>query len=153
MYIRYADDFVIAASTEQQVQDYIALIKEHLNEHFFLQLNSPVIHNSHEGIEFLGIILSDKNISITDKKKQVLIERIHSIRFTKSSLSAQSIETLRGIKNYYARLLPEEILKDFDYELMNQLNTLIKRNQKAYHFNKRIGRKPTDYRFLQRELY
>lgn len=139
MYIRYADDFVIAASTEQQVQNYIALIKEHLNEHFFLQLNSPVIRNSHEGIDFLGVIVSDKNISITDKKKEALIERIHSVSFTKSSLSAQSIETLRGIKNYYARLLPEDILKDFDYELMNRLNTLIKRNQKNITSTKELA--------------
>lgn len=128
VYIRYADDFIIAAPTENEVQEDVIKIKEHLQENFFLQLNTPVVRNAHEGIEFLGVVVSDKFITVTDKKKKELVERIQSIGFTKASLSAKSLETLRGIKNYYARLLPENALKDLDNELIGRLNTLIKKN-------------------------
>ena len=130
LYIRYADDFVVAASTEQQVLDAITLLQEHLNEHFFLRLNQPIIRKSSEGVEFLGVIVSDQRITVTEKKKQELIERIHSIKFANAVLSAQSQKTLQGIKNYYAKLLDESTLKDFDCELMSRLHALIKRNQR-----------------------
>lgn len=94
VYIRYADDFVIAASTENEVQEHVMATKEHLHEHFFLNLNTPIVRNSHEGVEFLGIMVSDRQLSITEKKKRELIERIHSVGLTKSSLSAQSRETI-----------------------------------------------------------
>ena len=140
LYIRYADDFVIAASTEQQVTNAITLLQEHLNEHFFLQLNRPVVRKSGEGVEFLGVIVSDQHITVTEKKKQELIERIHSIKFANATLSAQSQKTLHGIKNYYAKLLDENTLKDFDCELMNRLHVLIKRNQRYIASAKELTR-------------
>lgn len=128
VYIRYADDFLVAAPSEKQVQEYVELIREHLATNFTLQLNTPVIRNFHEGVEFLGIIVTDTKVAVSDKKMNTLKERIHSIGFVKSSLSAQGIETLRGIRNYYARLLPEEVLKTLDCELMNRLNELIRKH-------------------------
>lgn len=128
IYIRYADDFLIATPTEKQTKECVELIKEELYSIFMLQLNKPVIVNFHDGVEFLGIVLSDTKLSVTEKKMITLRERINSIGFIKSSLSAKSIETLRGIKNYYARLLPQEVLKELDCELMNRLNALISRN-------------------------
>ena len=83
-----------------------------MESQFYLQLNTPIIHNFHDGIEFLGITISDTGLSITEKKKKTLQERINSIKFIKSSLSSQSKETLQGIKNYYAKLLPESTLKE-----------------------------------------
>lgn len=128
VYTRYADDFVIAAPTERETRENVDLIKEHLADNFFLQINSPLIRDSHTGVEFLGLVVSDKQVLVTDKKKQELIERICSIHFTNSALTEKSMDTLRGIKNYYARLLPEETLKEFDCVLMERLNTLIKKS-------------------------
>lgn len=128
VYLRYADDFIIAAPTERQTKEYIEVIKEELNSAFMLELNKPVLCNFHEGVEFLGIVLSDTKLSITERKMNTLRERIQSISFVKSSLSAKSIETLRGIKNYYARLLPQDVLKELDCQLMNRLSALINRN-------------------------
>ena len=59
---------------------------------------------------------------------KILQERINSICFVKASLSSKSLETLRGIRNYYAKILPQEILKELDCTLMNRLNTLIRKN-------------------------
>lgn len=128
VYLRYADDFLIATPTEKQTKECVEVIKEELSSTFMLQLNKPIICNFHEGVEFLGIVLSDTKLSVTEKKMNTLRERINSIGFVKSSLSAKSVETLRGIKNYYAHLLPQEVLKELDCELMNRLNALISRN-------------------------
>ncbi len=89
-------------------------------------------------IEFLGITISDTGLSITEKKKKTLQERINSIKFIKSSLSSQSKETLQGIKNYYAKLLPESTLKELDCFLMNRLNALIIRNQNSINNKKEL---------------
>ena len=138
MYIRYADDFLIATSTEKQIKEAVELVKEELESQFYLQLNTPIIHNFHDGIEFLGITISDTGLSITEKKKKTLQERINSIKFIKSSLSSQSKETLQGIKNYYAKLLPESTLKELDCFLMNRLNALIIRNQNSINNKKEL---------------
>lgn len=139
MYVRYADDFLIATPTEKQTQEVIEVIKEELNSSFSLQLNKPVINNFHEGIEFLGVVVSDTRVAITEKKMNTLQEKINSINFVKSSLSAQGRETLRGIKNYYARLLPQEVLKDFDCSLMNRLNAIVKRNHASIANKKELA--------------
>lgn len=70
MYIRYADDFLIATSTEKQIKEAVELVKEELESQFYLQLNTPIIHNFHDGIEFLGITISDTGLSITEKRKR-----------------------------------------------------------------------------------
>lgn len=128
VYIRYADDFLIASPSEKQTRETVELIKEELADSFYLQLNKPIICNLHEGVEFLGVIVSDSHIAITTQKMKTLQERINTVCFVKSALSSKSIETLRGIKNYYAKLLPQEILKELDCTLMNRLNTLIRKN-------------------------
>lgn len=138
MYIRYADDFLIATSTEKQIKEAVELVKEELESQFYLQLNTPIIHNFHDGIEFLGITISDTGLSITEKKKKTLQEKINSIKFIKSSLSSQSKETLQDIKNYYAKLLPENTLKELDCFLMNRLNALIIRNQNSINNKKEL---------------
>lgn len=130
LYIRYADDFIIADSSKQQIDEHIALLQENLNGHFFLQLNQPIIKKAHEGVEFLGIVVSAQGVGITDKKKQELTERIHSIKFAHAAISAESLRTLKGIKNYYAKLLAEETLKELDCVLIDKLHSLIKRNQR-----------------------
>lgn len=128
MYVRYADDFLIASPSEKQTKETIELIKEELGESFFLQLNKPLICNFHDGVEFLGVIVSDKAPAISTQKMKTLQDRINSIGFIKASLSAKSLETLRGIRNYYAKILPQEVLKELDCTLMNRLNTLIRKN-------------------------
>ena len=128
MYIRYADDFLIASPSEKQTKEAVELIKEELADTFYLQLNKPLVCNFHDGVEFLGIIVSDSHAAVTAQKMKILQERINSICFVKASLSSKSLETLRGIRNYYAKILPQEILKELDCTLMNRLNTLIRKN-------------------------
>ena len=54
MYIRYADDFLIATSTEKQIKEAVELVKEELESQFYLQLNTPIIHNFQEILSHHG---------------------------------------------------------------------------------------------------
>lgn len=128
VYIRYADDFIIAAHTEAEVNELIDLLQTVLNEQFFLKLNPAVVKNTDEGVEFLGMVVADTHVTVTKKKKEDLKERIRSLTFSHGSLSGESQKTLAGIRNYYAKLIDEEMLKELDCELMQRLQDLIKRN-------------------------
>ena len=128
VYIRYADDFIIAAHTEVEVNELIDLLQTVLNEQFFLKLNQAVVKKTDEGVEFLGMVVADTHVTVTKKKKEDLKERIRSLTFSHGSLSGESQKTLAGIRNYYAKLIDEEMLKELDCELMQRLQDLIKRN-------------------------
>lgn len=128
VYIRYADDFIIAAHTEVEVNELIDLLQTVLNEQFFLKLNPAVVKKTDEGVEFLGMVVADTHVTVTKKKKEDLKERIRSLTFSHGSLSGESQKTLAGIRNYYAKLIDEEMLKELDCELMQRLQDLIKRN-------------------------
>ena len=128
VYIRYADDFIIAAHTEAEVNELIDLLQTVLNEQFFLKLNPAVVKKTDEGVEFLGMVVADTHVTVTKKKKEDLKERIRSLTFSHGSLSGESQKTLAGIRNYYAKLIDEEMLKELDCELMQRLQDLIKRN-------------------------
>ena len=128
VYIRYADDFIIAAHTEVEVNELIDLLQTVLNEQFFLKLNPAVVKKTDEGVEFLGMVVTDTHVTVTKKKKEDLKERIRSLTFSHGSLSGESQKTLAGIRNYYAKLIDEEMLKELDCELMQRLQDLIKRN-------------------------
>lgn len=128
VYIRYADDFIIAAHTETEVNELIDLLQTVLNEQFFLKLNPAIVKKASEGVEFLGMVVTDTHVTVTKKKKEDLKERIRSLTFSHGSLSGESQKTLAGIRNYYAKLIDEEMLKELDCELMQRLQDLIKRN-------------------------
>ena len=54
----------------REQKEAVELVKEELESQFYLQLNTPIIHNFHDGIEFLGITISDTGLSITEKRKR-----------------------------------------------------------------------------------
>lgn len=128
-YIRYADDFIVMGESKEQLDELIGTISRQLETNFSLKLNPPQIEKACDGVEFLGIIVSTKGLSLSDKKRKDILERINSINFIKSEISAKSQETLRGIKNYYGRLLPQNILQEWDCSLIERLNILIRKNQ------------------------
>lgn len=127
-YVRYADDFVIITKSKEEIEEVIKKIEKELEDNLLLKLNKPVINNIHEGVEFLGISVSATGLSLSAKKKKDIQQKIGSIEFTKYALSAKSLETLQGLKNYYAKLLPQDILQECDMVLMNRLEALVKKN-------------------------
>jgi len=128
-YIRYADDFVLMAETKEKLTAIIETITAQLETNFSLKLNPPSIEKAGDGVEFLGITVSTKGLSLTERKEKDILERINSITFVKTELTEKSAENLKGIRNYYARLLPQNKLQEWDIKLIERLNTLIRKNQ------------------------
>ncbi len=124
-YIRYADDFLIICENKGHAEDLFDKTSEFLKTRLLLRLNEPIICEKSQGVEFLGVFVNDKGIRISEEKKAKLRERIQSIEFHKGAFTAKSLETLNGIRHYYAKLLPQELLTPLDEILKEKVKSLI----------------------------
>ncbi len=131
-YVRYADDFLILSRTREEAEELLVKARNFLEERLLLQCNEPVITPVEEGVEFLGVVVKREGISLSDKKKKDLEERIRSIELEGMFFSKKSLETLQGLHIYYGTLLPEEYLKEFDRILWEKLQELVRNNWRNF---------------------
>jgi len=125
-YVRYADDFLFLTETKEQAEDILAKTEVHLKEKLKLSLNQPPeIIDLKDGFDFLGITIKDKNVSITEKKRADLTDRINTLDFTMDGFPLKSNRVWEGISNYYGKLLPQEDLEYFDSVLLKRLISII----------------------------
>ena len=127
-YVRYADDFIICCENIEKAKLLLDKGTLFLSQRLKLTLNTPNISEIKNGFEFLGIILTDNSISISSEKHQILISRIKELTWSDSKFSDSGQKHLQGIHNYYGILLPQNILLDFDAELIAHLKHLISSN-------------------------
>lgn len=125
LYVRYADDFIIGCETREQAEKLLTEASAFLQERLQLKLNEPEIVEASSGVEFLGITVSDKGLSLSQTKRDDLHQRLCSLKWSDNAFDKEGIERLQGIKNYYARLLPEQYLEDFDMILTQHLHDVI----------------------------
>ncbi len=132
-YVRYADDFVLFATNEDEARMWAGQIATFLQSRLQLALNQPYhIAPCSEGFEFLGIRIKDTGYSLSDKKLHDLTQRIGAFGFDANGvLDASSIKSYSGIKNYYGRLLPQALLKQFDDLLVQRLKQLVAEHHDA----------------------
>ena len=124
-YVRYADDFIILCETREQAENVLGETTKYLRNKLNLSLNTPIVMEIDKGFEFLGITLWKHNISISEAKKQELLERIAILEFDACGFSAVSSKSWNGMYNYYAQLLPQSDLELFDQALCNRLQSII----------------------------
>lgn len=129
-YIRYADDFLVLTENKERADYVKEVIEKHLKNRLHLSLNEPLILKIDEGFEFLGVTVSRKAITISDKKRCELNERLASINLYPDGFTNKDIKTLDGMQNYYAKLLPQTDLEKFDERLRQSLFESI---QKRYN--------------------
>lgn len=137
-YIRYADDFILFAESEDMMNELVAKATAFLQERLLLKLNEPIVKETKAGIEFLGITLQRRKVSITETKKQRLIERIQSLDTQQGSFLPTSIQKLEGIKQYYAQILPQEYLLPLDHALTEHISFLVKTRTTEFKNKKRM---------------
>lgn len=130
MYVRYADDFIILTETQEEAKLLQKAGEEFLQKRLKLQINTPEIKEAKAGIEFLGITLNKKGISLSKAKKAILKERIEELSWEQKAFSSNGLKHLTGIHNYYGSLLPDEYLKELDEILMKHLQSIITGNWK-----------------------
>lgn len=131
-YVRYADDFLIFCETQEQATEVQASVVNYLESRLHLSLNPPLLTSTEEGIEFLGITLKKHSLSISDNKRQELLERIADMDFDAAGLSTKSRKLWDGMRNYYAQLLPQTDLELFDEALCRRINAILDKGHSLF---------------------
>lgn len=131
-YIRYADDFVLLCKTEEEVHLLQKTATRYLTEDLHLSLNEPELKRIDDGFEFLGVIVSRQTITISEKKKTELFERINTLRLHSDGISVKDAKTWSGITRYYAQLLQEDALQELDKALYEHLKEEIVSQFRTY---------------------
>lgn len=131
-YIRYADDFVLLCKTEEEALVLQKMAADYLAEKLHLSINEPKLNRIDEGFEFLGVTMSRHTITISEKKKTELFERIKTLRLYSDGISVKDAKTWSGITRYYAQLLQEEALQELDKVLYEHLKEEIVSQYRSY---------------------
>lgn len=125
MYVRYADDFIILCTSREEAEKLLSECSAFLEQRLKLKLNTPVISEVKEGIEFLGITIDNRSLSLSPDKKEQLVSRIRSLTWIGRGFCEKGLDAMRGILNYYVPLLPQNYLVELDDALLNHLRKVI----------------------------
>ena len=131
-YVRYADDFVIFTSNEEEIDRINDEATKYLNEKLKLTLNEPVKKKIEEGFEFLGITINKGSHGISPEKKTELLERIKRFELTATGMERQCTRSWEGITAYYSKLLDENTLEELDQALFQNLSNEITQKWKDF---------------------
>ncbi len=147
-YVRYADDFIILCKEKTQAE---SALKKTLNVLKQLQLSVNTgykVEHVNTGFNFLGIRFKGTEISLSEKKQSRLKEKLEQAIGADNFIPGKHFDDcLKGIKNYYAKLLPAEMLRFADEHLINYLS-------RTLHFNtkKEAKEKLANLHFITREF-
>lgn len=129
-YVRYADDFVVLCTDFEEVDRVLDKITAFLRDNLHLQLNKPVTKSTKEGIEFLGIFIREKDLSITSQKQADLKSRIDTLELTTKGIKTKDLQSLEGIRRYYAQIVAQDYLRELDDYLFEKLKTWVRKHFK-----------------------
>lgn len=75
-YLRYMDDFLVFASSRDELENYIAQIKRYAEVELRLTLKPVVVALSTEGIDFLGYMIYPHKTRLTQRSKRRFVRKI-----------------------------------------------------------------------------
>lgn len=125
-YIRYADDFAILCKDFEETDRILDKVTAYLRDNLQLQLNKPIIKSTKEGIEFLGILIREKDLSITPQKQDDLKAKIDALEISPKGIRAKDLQSLEGISRYYAPIISQDYLRGLDDHLFEKIKTWTK---------------------------
>lgn len=150
-YIRYADDFCLLCETHEQAKSLLRQLSAYLYDHLGLKLNPPIVAELRKGFEFLGIVVSKDGLNISAKKEQDLKERIDSLAITPKGLTVESLRSWNGIRNYYAVLVPQDVLRKLDDYMYERLKRVISESFQQIANRAVLRRMVADVNYLSNE--
>ena len=106
-FVRYADDFVVLCSTEDEAKEARALVETFVTDRLGLSLSpeKTKVTRFHEGFCFLGFDIKSRFVRMRDKSVENLKTKIRRITPRSQNLDAEMIERLnrviRGTANYF----------------------------------------------------
>lgn len=125
-YIRYADDCVCWLKDQDSAETLLHAASEFLTKELHLSLNQKIEFGSTEHpMTFLGVDICCKGLGLSLEKRHELKERLMQVSVLDGTLSPSYLKTLDGIRQYYARVLPEEYGILMDGWLRRSIQTYI----------------------------
>ena len=131
-YVRYADDFLIFCSSQEEVDAMLIACEEHLKSRLNLRLNIPDVKSINEGFEFLGVMIKDRKISISEDKRIELEHRVSEMCFTTEGFAPRCWRSWTGLHSHYAQLLADDELQKLDYVMHCHLTDIVRRDFKQF---------------------
>lgn len=132
-FVRYADDFVILSKSKEEAEQVLREVTAFLRDKLKLGLNegSKVAHIN-DGFQFLGITFKGHERLVSDEKLESLKNKVRRAVTRDRMQSAKAIkETLQGIHNHYARIIPQSALEAIDLALVGALKKEVKKGYEA----------------------
>jgi len=121
--VRYADDFIILSHTKEQASMALEDVSRFLQTRLKLKLNqgSQVLHVN-DGFEFLGVTFKGNDITLSDAKLSRIKEKLQTaVQHDRMRGPRHTIEEVEGLQNYYAKLIPQQLLEQLDQTLVQAL--------------------------------
>jgi len=120
-YARYGDDSFVLCKNQEQATDIQNRAQKYLSSKLKLSLNQPAVSLVSDGFDFLGVTIQNQKVFITEEKKKELEERILNLYLSPEGFVPRSKKTWEGMRNYYAKLLPQKDLEFFDDTLLKRI--------------------------------
>lgn len=149
-YARYGDDSFILCKTQEQADEIKSKAQKYLNTKLKLSLNTPAYSLISEGFDFLGVTIKGQKVFITEKKKAELEGRILGLFFCPEGFVPKSNKTWEGMRNYYAKLLPQQDLEFFDNTLIRRITFAIE-NSDAFRSKTALVSSLSNINFLSKQ--
>ena len=120
-FVRYADDFVILSRKKADAVNVANTAKWYLTEKLKLNLNEgPLIKHTTESFVFLGITFKNNDVLLSEKKKNGLMLSLkNEMKISENGkINPMFYTVCENIRNYYGKILPEDILEAIDREFI-----------------------------------
>ncbi|NPA44865.1 MAG: CRISPR-associated endonuclease Cas1 [Chlorobi bacterium] len=113
-YVRYADDFVIFAKKEEKAQNILNETVAYIQKKLLLQLNEgSYVKHTQYGFKFLGVWINQNNLTLPEAKINKIKKKLKN-KFQHDTYPDKYFEEIQGIRNYYAKIVPQHILYPID---------------------------------------
>lgn len=149
-YARYGDDSFILCKTQEQADEIKDKAQKYLSSKLKLSLNTPACSLISDGFDFLGVTIKGQKVFITEKKKEELEGRILGLFFGPEGFVPKSNKMWEGLRNYYAKLLPQQDLEFFDQTLVRRITFAIE-NSDAFKSKASLVSSLSSINFLSKQ--
>ena len=106
--------------TQEQAVEIQEKAQKYLESKLKLSLNQPAISPISDGFDFLGVTIRNQKVFISEEKKRELEDRVLNLYLSPEGFVPRSKKTWDGMRNYYAKLLPQNDLEFFDATLIKR---------------------------------
>ena len=147
-YVRYADDFVLFCKTREEAEGLLVEIRIHLADKLGLSLNPPVIAETSETFEFLGIAFHGGELGLSQAKEETLLRHISEFRLIPEGLPRHCAKKWNGIGAFYGKLLSPAAIQKLDEALYVVLHDSISSNPGTFKSRAMLSAALSDIHFL-----